>query len=400
MKIHELQEKRAALIADSRKLLDAADAEGRSILSAEEQERFDAMDAEIRGLAKTIEQRKFIESEEAVAAKIEVAAEVEAREITRDSDEYRSAFFKVLGGERLTDADYRALSIGTNSAGGFLATTTVEQEIVELRQEANWMRGACTTMSVSNQTAFAVESDVGTAAYEAENATVNDDDHAFAQVSFFPNRLGRIMKLSRQLMRFGGTLSEAQLSSYVSSSFAKVFAAEYLEQMLVGSGSANNPTGIMNVASSQEAVTTATGNVATYTADNLIDLFYSLPMQYRSAPKAAWIFSPEALKILRQLKDSDGRYLISAPGGDSYTESLMGKPIYESDFVAAPAADTNIVGFGDLSYYRIVDFGGFEFSVLNELFAANDQIGVKAIAYNDAKQTLAASFKTLKTAAS
>ena len=78
----------------------------------------------------------------------------------------------------------------------------------------------------------------------------------------------------------------------------------------------------------------------------------------------------------------------------------MGKPIYESDFVAAPAADTNIVGFGDLSYYRIVDFGGFEFSVLNELFAANDQIGVKAIAYNDAKQTLAASFKTLKTAAS
>ena len=33
---------------------------------------------------------------------------------------------------------------------------------------------------VSNQTAFAVESDVGTAAYEAENATVNDDDHAFA----------------------------------------------------------------------------------------------------------------------------------------------------------------------------------------------------------------------------
>ena len=171
-------------------------------------------------------------------------------------------------------------------------------------------------MSVSNQTAFAVESDVGTAAYEAENATVNDDDHAFAQVSFFPNRLGRIMKLSRQLMRFGGTLSEAQLSSYVSSSFAKVFAAEELEQMLVGSGSANNPTGIMNVASSQEAVTTATGNVATYTADNQIDLFYSLPMQYRSAPKAAWIFSPEALKILRQLKDSDGRYLISAPGGD------------------------------------------------------------------------------------
>ena len=396
MKINELKEKRAGLITQSRAILDAADAEGRSILNADEQGKFELLENEIEDLGRAIEQRKNLDNLEAAQASIEVTAEVHNREVTRDSGEYRSAFLKAMAGAGLSPDESRALSIGTNSAGGFLATTTIEQQIVELRQELNWMRQAATTMTVGNQTAFAVESDVGTATYAAENAAIADDDHAFAQTSFFPRRLGRIMKISNQLLRFNGTFSESQLESYISNSFAKQFASIELQKFLVGAGSGSNePTGIFNSATSG---VDAAGTTA-FTADEIIDLFYSVAKEYRAAPGAGWIFSPEATKILRKLKDSNNQYLLT-PGLGMAPDTLLGKPMYESDYVAAVAADATPVGFGDLSYYYIVDFGGFEFTSLPELYAANDQVGVKGIAYNDGNRMLDAAFKVMTMASS
>lgn len=391
MKINELKEKRAGLITQSRAILDAADAEGRSVLNADEQGKFELLENEIEELGRSIEQRQNLDKMEAAQASVQVTAEVHNREVTRDSGEYRSAFLKAMGGHRLDADEVRALSIGTNSAGGFLATTTIEQQIVEIRQEMNWMRDAATVMSVGNQTAFAVESDVGTAVYAAENVAITEDDHVWAQTSFFPRRLGRIMKLSNQLLRFNGTFSEAQLESYIAGSFAKQFASVELQKFLVGAGSGSNePKGIFDGATS--GVDAAAQ--ATFTADEIIDLFYSIAKEYRSAPSAGWIFSPEATQILRKLKDSDGRYLLT-PGLGEAPDTLLGKPMYESDFVAAVATGTTPVGFGDLSYYYIVDFGGFEFTSLPELYAANDQVGVKGICYNDGNRMLDAAFKVL-----
>ena len=396
MKINELKEQRAGLIAKSRAILEGADQEGRSILNSDEQTKFELLENEIEELGRSIEQRQSLDKLEAAQAAVEVTAEVHNREVTRDSGEYRSAFLKAMAGSNLSADESRALSIGTNSAGGFLATTTIEQQIVELRQELNWMRQAATTMTVGNQTAFAIESDVGAATYKAENSSIDDDDHAFAQTSFFPRRLGRIMKISNQLLRFNGTFSEGQLESYISDSFAKQFASVELQKFLVGVGSGSNePTGIFNSATSGVDAAGTT----TFTADEIIDLFYSVAKEYRAAPGAGWIFSPEATKILRKLQDSNGQYLLT-PGLGAAPDTLLGKPMYESDYVAAVAADATPVGFGDLSYYYIVDFGGFEFTSLPELYAASDQVGVKGIAYNDGNRMLDAAFKVMTMASS
>ncbi len=104
--------------------------------------------------------------------------------------------------------------------------------------------------------------------------------------------------------------------------------------------------------------------------------------------------SPEATQILRKLKDSNNQYLLT-PGLGEAPDTLLGKPMYESDFVAAVATGTTPVGFGDLSYYYIVDFGGFEFTSLPELYSASDQVGVKGIAYNDGNRMLNDAFKVL-----
>ena len=109
--------------------------------------------------------------------------------------------------------------------------------------------------------------------------------------------------------------------------------------------------------------------------------------------------SPEAAKAIRQLKnpvDTSGalNYLWT-PGLGAAPDTLLGKPVYESDNIDALAADNKPILFGDTSYYQIVDFGGFEFSRLDELYAASGQVGVRGIAFNDGELLNTAACKVL-----
>jgi len=394
MKIHELKEKRAALIMEQRSILDAAQNDGSANLNADQTEKFEKIEAEIRGLETRIELEERTASREAEMANVDLTPEVEDRAITIDSEEYRDAFLKNVCGERLSDRELRALSIGSAGAGGNLATTQVSQQISQLREEANFMRQIGTVVEVSQKTAFATESSIGSAAYGAEGGSISESDHSFGQVTFNPVRLARIMKVSEELLNYTGTFSAAQLEAYIASSFARSFATAELTGFLVGDNS-NAPRGIFDNATSGVTAASATA----VTGDELIDLFYSVAVQYRSAPTANWIISPEAAKAIRQLKNpvtsSGSLNYLWTPGLGAAPDTLLGKPVYESDNVDPMTTGKKPILFGDTSYYQIVDFGGFEFTRLDELFAATGQVGVRGMAFNDGELLNTAACKVI-----
>ena len=281
-KIHEMQEKRAALIKEQRSILDAAQADGQSNLSGEATEKFENIDSEIRSLEESISREERTAKREAELANITIDAEVEARDVTLDSAEYRDAWHKSLRGERLDANEVRALSIGSAGAGGNLATTQVAAQISQLREEQNFMRQIGTVVSVDQKTAFATESSIGTAAYGAEGASISESDHSFGQVTFNPVRLGRIMKVSEELLGFAGSpFSPQVLENYIATSFARSFATAELAAFLTGDNS-NAPRGIFDNAAS--GVTAASSTAVT--GDELIDLYYSVAAPYREAPTA------------------------------------------------------------------------------------------------------------------
>ena len=394
MKIHELKEKRAALIMEQRSILDAAQNDGSAHLNADQTEKFEKIEAEIRGLEDRISLEERTASREAEMANVDLTPEVEERAITIDSEEYRDAFLKNVCGERLSDREMRALSIGSAGAGGNLATTQVSQQISQLREEANFMRQIGTVVEVSQKTAFATESSIGSAAYGAEGASISESDHSFGQVTFNPVRLGRIMKVSEELLNYTGTFSAGQLEAYIASSFARSFATAELAGFLVGDNS-NAPRGIFDNATSGVTAASATA----VTADELIDLFYSVAAPYREAPTANWIISPEAAKAIRQLKNpvttSGALNYLWTPGLAGAPDTLLGKPVYESDNVDVMTSGKKPILFGDTSYYQIVDFGDFEFSRLDELYAASGQVGVRGIAFNDGELLNTAACKVI-----
>ena len=123
------------------------------------------------------------------------------------------------------------------------------------------------------------------------------------------------------------------------------------------------------------------------TADELIDLYYSLKAPYRR--NAVWILNDSTVKLIRKLKDSTGNYLLQPALKDGEVSTILGRPYFTSAF--APE-----VAFGDLSYYWIGDRQGISFKRLNELFAGNGQVGFLASKRLDGKTVLPEAIKILQ----
>ena len=149
-------------------------------------------------------------------------------------------------------------------------------------------------------------------------------------------------------------------------------------------------------ADARAAGVTAAGTAA-ITSDELIDLYHSLKPQYRGS--AVWTMEDATAKIIRKLKDGDSQYLWQPGLQAGEPDRLLGRPVRVTDGMPAAAAGAVSVLFGDFSHYMIADRAGVSMQRLNELYAANGQIGFKAFKRTEGKLVLAESVKKLTQAA-
>lgn len=139
-------------------------------------------------------------------------------------------------------------------------------------------------------------------------------------------------------------------------------------------------------------VTTAAATAIT--ADELIDLYYSLKAPYRR--NAVWVLNDDTVKLIRKLKDGSGQYLWQPAIRDGEVNTILGRPYYTSPFVPTVQAGAKTVIFGDISYYWIGDREGITFRRLNELYAGNGQVGFLASKRLDGKTVLPEAIKILQ----
>ena len=130
------------------------------------------------------------------------------------------------------------------------------------------------------------------------------------------------------------------------------------------------------------------------TADEVIDLFYSIKAPYRK--NAVWVLNDSTVKAIRKLKDANGNYLWQPALTANTPDTLLGRPVYTSSFVPTIAASAKTIAFGDFSYYWIADRQGRIFKKLSELYAANDQTGFVATQRVDGKLILPEAIKVLE----
>lgn len=154
-------------------------------------------------------------------------------------------YLRALTAGARTDAEHRALAEGVDAAGGHTVPTVVSSELIDLARASMVLdrAGARTVPLDSDKTVIARVASDPTPAFRAENDPVAESDPTFSRVLLEPKSIAVMVKASVELMQDSLNL-EAELPNIL----ARALAVEIDKAGLVGSGSGNEPTGIVNYA--------------------------------------------------------------------------------------------------------------------------------------------------------
>ena len=394
MTILELREKRAKAWEAAKAFLDTH-RNDKGVLSAEDDAAYTRMEQEITDLGKEISR---MERREALDAQLNLPVNqpltgkpLNGRETAkpgRATDEYRQNFWDMMRSKTPMPQVINALQIGTDSEGGYLVPDEYERILVEALEEENVFRQLAKVIRTSSgDRKIPVVATKGTASWIDEEGAYLESDDSFGQVSIGAYKVGTMIKVSEELLND----SVFDLEAYISREFARRIGAKEEEAFFTGDGS-GKPLGVLAAAGGAETGVTAASATA-ITADELIDLFYSLKAPYRR--NAVWVLNDSTIKAIRKLKDNQGQYLWQPSLTAGAPDLLLGKPVRTSAYMPAIAADAKTVAFGDFSYYWIADRQGRSFKRLNELYAATGQVGFLASQRVDGKLILPEAIKVL-----
>ena len=397
-KILELREKRAKAWDAAKQFLDAKrGADG--MLSEEDTATYDKMEQDVMNLGKEIER---LERQAAIDAELSKATSTpltgkpgakmgkdEVEKTGRASDEYKGSFWNAMRVKAPMPSVLNALQEGTDSEGGYLVPDEFEKTLVEALEEENVFRTLAHVIKTSSgDRKIPVVASKGTASWVDEEGAYTESDDAFSQVSIGAYKLGTMIKVSEELLAD----SVFDLEAYISKEFARRIGAREEESFFNGDGK-GKPLGILAAAGGAEVGVTAASATA-ITADEVIDLFYSLKAPYRK--NAVWVLNDATVKQIRKLKDTTGQYLWQPSLVAGTPDTLLGRPVKTSAFMPTAAAGAKTIAFGDFKYYWIADRQGRTFKKLSELYAANGQVGFMGTQRVDGKLILPEAIKVLQ----
>lgn len=392
--ITELRESRAKLWSAMESFLDTHQSE-RGVLSAEDDAAYGKMEKDLNDLTaeiKRMERRESIEAElnKPVSSPLTAKpmAVTEDEKTGRASNVYKKNFWNAMRRKVITPDIMNALQEGTDSEGGYLVPDEYERTLVEALQEENIFRRLANVITTSSgDRKIPVVATKGNASWVDEEGQIPDSDDAFSQVSIGAYKLGTLIKVSEELLND----SVFDLESYISREFARRIGSKEEDAFFNGDGT-GKPVGIFNSTGGAEVGVTAASST-TITADELIDLYYSLKSPYRK--NAVWVLNDSTVKAIRKLKDNNGNYLWQPALTAGTPDTVLGRPVYTSSYVPEIKAGAKTVAFGNFKYYWIADRAGRNFKKLSELYAATGQVGFVATQRVDGKLILPEAIKVL-----
>ena len=397
-KVLELKEKRAKAWEAAKAFLDSKQGSN-GLMSAEDAATYDRMEAEVVELGKEIdrlERQAVIDAELAKATSTPITNKPNAQvagetKTGRATDEYKRAFWNNMRNRNSYEIQ-NALSIGTDSEGGYLVPDEYEKKLVEALEDEVFFRSLATVIKTSSgDRKIPIVTSKGEAAWIDEGGQFPESDDSFGQTSIGAHKLATMIKVSDELLND----SVFNIEQYISKEFGRRIGTKEEEAFFIGDGT-GKPIGIFNKTGGAETGVTAASTGITF--DDVMDLYYSLRAPYRN--KATWILNDSTVKAIRKLKDGNGNYIWQPSVREGEPDRILNRPYRTSIYVPELAAGNRVMAFGDYSYYWIADRQGRSFKRLNELFATTGQVGFLASERVEGKLILSEAVKTLDVKAS
>lgn len=280
------------------------------------------------------------------------------------------------------------LSEGVDANGGYLVPEEYDHRLIDILDEENVMRKLGTRITTSGEHKINIAATKPAAAWIEEGGALTFGDATFDQIILDAHKLHVAIKVTEELLYDNAF----NLESYIMQQFGKALANAEEDAFINGTGT-GQPLGILAATGGADVGVTAKSATA-ITADELIDLIYSLKRPYRKS--AAFLLNDQTLAAIRKLKDNYGQYLWQPSLQAGEPDRILGYAAYTSPYFPAVAAGKAAVAFGDFSYYNIGDRGTRSFAELKELFAGNGMVGFVAKERVDGKLVLPEAIKLLK----
>lgn len=371
---HELRQK---AWHEAKHLLDTAAAENRD-LTAEENETYERISAELDQRAQVIEQLK---NDEERAARLDaVAAEVRTDEVPAGDDEDVEAIRSLARGE-IRSHTFEKRDVLTSSTGSPVPTSFFDSVILRARLVGPMMDpNVVTVLNTAGGETIQVPrlnaySSSATVTPQAESFTEQDPTFQnFVELKAF--KYGFLIQLSREMLEDSGV----DILGFLAEQVGNAVGFNVNNALTNGTGTVQ-PQGIVPAAGS--GITGGTGVTGAFTADNLIDLYYSLDGAARLLPGLAWQMSGATVGAVRKLKDQQGQFLFSPSLSADQRDMLLGVPIIENPAIAAAGTGVRsaIVGHMPSYYTRMV--GGIRLDRSDEYAFNQDLVTFRASARVD-----------------
>lgn len=389
----ELNEQRLKLWNEAQGILDGAAAAKRDLDTTEDQ-RFNTISAEMDKLGARITQLGAIEEQNAAANDAMTRSGIRGGGSEGTGGELEQKFRAVAEGTlrgfeiapekgslaaAVRSYGRRDLVKGTTTAGGFTVGTTFYGQLMEYLVDASSILQLNPTViqtAKGDDLAVPIVTSFGSAALVAEGGTIAESDPVFAKRTLGAYKYGELVQVSYELL----TDSLFDVESFVARIAGRNVGIAMNTDFAVGNGS-SKPAGVMS--SATVGVTGGTGVAGAFTADNLIDLYYSVPSQYRASRSAAWLLKDASMAAIRKFKDTTNQYLYSPGLVAGVPDQLLGKPIATVSDIAATGLSAKSVAFGDFSAYWVRLAGGVRFERSDDFAFDKDLVTFRCLVRGD-----------------
>lgn len=304
---------------------------------------------------------------------------VATRLVMTERPEYRSAFRRLISSPRplltneevqaireLDEFDARAMSIGTDNAGGFGVPVLIDPTVILTGQGSpNDFFAISRVETITTDEWKGVSSAGVTWSFDAEAAEVSDDSPTLAQPTVPTHKAQGFVPFSIEVGQdYPGF--DVEIGRLLAEGYSELV----VEKFTTGSGT-GEPTGIVTALDANTNVEVTPTTDGAFGAVDVYKLWDALPS--RSKPGASWMSSTDVQNEIRQFGTDTG-HTFSVNLVQEEITRLFGKRYYLNDFMADFTGTTgaaNLLIVGDFRNFLIAQRAGMRVELVQHLLGTN-----------------------------
>lgn len=372
-KIKELNERRAAVVAQMKALTTAAEQRSDASLTAEEREAFNKLVEERDGIDADLRVFEAMEAEDKRSASNKVAK----REAENNAELEERAFMKYVANKELTAEERTAL---TMSNSGVIVPNSIQQDVLIGLQGTYGILSAIdlkytddsatmtfpyiiSSMTLQKVTVGSTTSE-GEAQWKGLQLTAND-----FKLPTIP--------VSRTLLLAGGVDARAALVQL----FTELIGAG-LSSKIISTG--DNTNDFKAIIGTVKSATAAATNAIAY--NDLVNVMAKVKAPFNQIGRASFVMSSATKTALVGLVDKNGRPLYIESMAAGVPDKLFGHPVVIDDAMPEIAAQANVILFGDMKAYKARIVRGIEVATYDESkYREQGCVGMQAFVTGDGR---------------